>query len=150
MSIALNKKARHDYDLLEELSAGIVLTGAEAKSAKSGGLNLRGSHMIIRGGEAYLVGAQIAAYKNGKKDDGYDPAATRKLLLKRSEINRLIGKKEEERLTIIPLSAYITKSGRVKINIAVARGRKEFEKRGAIKKREVEREIHSAMKMKKR
>jgi SsrA-binding protein len=150
MSIALNKKALHDYEILEKFEAGIVLTGAETKSAKTGGLNLRGAHMIIRGGEAYLLGAQIAAYKSGHQGEGYDPAATRKLLLNRAEINRLIGKKEEERLTVVPLGAYITKSGRVKITIAVARGRKEYEKRGAIKKRETEREMRSALKTKKR
>jgi len=148
--IAVNKKALHDYDILEKLEAGIVLTGAETKSAKTGGLNLRGAHMIIRGGEAYLIGAQISAYKSGHQGDDYDPSATRKLLLKRSEIDRLIGKREEERLTIVPLGAYITKSGRVKLTIAVARGRKEFEKRGAIKKRETEREMKSAMRFKKR
>lgn len=144
--IALNKKARHDYDILEKFDAGIVLTGAEAKSAKTGGLNLRGSHLIIRGGEAYLIGGQISAYKYGHQGDNYDPAATRKLLLKKSEIARLIGKKEEERLTVVPLSAYISKSGRVKIVLAVARGRKEYEKRAAIKKRESEKEARSAMK----
>ena len=138
--IAINKKALHDYDILEKLEAGIVLTGAETKSAKSGGLNLRGAHMIIRGGEAYIVGAQISAYKSGHQGTDYDPSATRKLLLKRQEINRLIGKKEEDRLTIVPLGAYITKSGRIKLTIAVARGRKEYEKRDAIKQREWKRE----------
>ncbi len=147
-SIAMNKKALHDYDILEKLEAGIVLTGSEAKSAKSGGLNLRGSHVIIRGGEAYLFGAQISAYKNGHQGEGYDPAATRKLLLKRAEINRLIGKKEEQRLTLVPLGAYITKSGRVKITISVARGRKEYEKRAAIRKRETEKETRNVMKRK--
>ncbi len=150
MFITVNKKARHDYEFLEKLDAGIVLTGAEAKSAKSGGLNLRGAHLIIRGGEAYLIGAQIAAYKKGHQGDNYDPAATRKLLLKRSEIARLIGKKEEERLTIVPISAYISKSGRVKITLAVAKGKREFEKRAAIKKRETDREMKSALKTRKR
>jgi SsrA-binding protein len=141
MIIAENKKVRHDYDLLEKVDAGIVLTGAEAKSCKTGGLNLRGSHLIIRGGEAYIIGAQIAAYKNGHQGDAYDPAATRKLLLKRSEISRLIGKKEEERLTVVPISAYISKSGRVKITLFVARGKKEYEKRASIKKRDAEKEM---------
>ena len=147
--IAVNKKALHDYDILEKLEAGIVLTGAETKSAKTGGLNLRGAHMIIRGGEAYLLGAQISAYKSGHQGEHYDPSATRKLLLKRAEISRLIGKKEEERLTIVPLSAYITKSGRVKITISVARGKREYEKRASIKKRETEREMRSALKVRK-
>jgi SsrA-binding protein len=146
MNIAVNKKARHDYEFLEKLDAGIVLTGAEAKSAKSGGLNLRGAHLIIRGGEAYLIGAQIMPYKCGHQGEGYDAAATRKLLLKRKEISRLIGKKEEERLTIIPISAYINKSGRVKITLAVARGKREYEKRATIKKRETEKEARGAMK----
>jgi len=139
--IAENKKARHDYEFLEKFDAGIVLTGAEAKSAKSGGLNLRGAHMIIRNGEAYLVGAQIAAYKKGHQGESYDPAATRKLLLKRKEIARLIGKKEEERLTVVPISAYINGSGRVKITLAVARGKREYEKRATIKKRDAEKEM---------
>jgi SsrA-binding protein len=146
MSIAINKKARHDYEFLEKLDAGIVLTGAEAKSAKSGGLNLRGAHLVIRNGEAYLMGAQIMPYKYGHQGEGYDAAATRKLLLKKKEISRLIGKKEEERLTIVPISAYITKNGRVKITLAVARGKREYEKRAAIKKRESEREAKTAMK----
>lgn len=145
MIIAENKKVRHDYDLLEKVDAGIVLTGAEAKSCKTGGLNLRGSHLIIRGGEAYIIGAQISAYKNGHQGDSYDPAATRKLLLKRSEISRLIGKKEEERLTVVPISAYISKSGRVKITLFVARGKKEYEKRASIKKRDVEKEMRGKM-----
>jgi SsrA-binding protein len=149
MSIALNKKARHDYEFLEKFDAGIVLTGAEAKSAKSGGLNLRGAFAVFRMGEAYLTGAQIRAYSHAKADPDYDPARTRKLLLKKKEISRLLGKKEEERLTIIPISAYITKSGRVKITLAVARGRREFEKRATIRKRETEREMRSALKRKK-
>ncbi len=149
MSIALNKKIRHDYEVLEKMDAGIVLTGAEAKSAKSGGLNLRGSHVIIKNSEAFLLGAQISAYRSGHQGEEYDPSATRKLLLKRAEIARLIGKKEEERLTIVPLSAYITKSGRVKITIAVARGKREYEKRATIKKRETDREMRSAMRVKK-
>ena len=150
MSISINKKARHDYDILEKMDAGIVLTGAEAKSAKSGGLNMRGSHVIVRNGEAFLLGAQISAYKSGHQGEHYDPSATRKLLLKRAEISRLIGKKEEERLTVVPLSAYITKSGRVKITIAVARGKREYEKRATIKKRETDREMRSALKTKRK
>jgi SsrA-binding protein len=149
MSISINKKVRHDYEILEKFDAGIVLTGAEAKSAKSGGLNLRGSHVIIRNGEAFLLGAQISAYRYGHQGEEYDPSATRKLLLKSAEIARLIGKKEEERLTIVPLSAYITKSGRVKITISVARGKREYEKRASIKKRETEREMRSALKVRK-
>lgn len=149
MTIAINKKAGHDYEFLEKVDAGIVLTGAETKSAKSGGLNLRGAFVTFRNNEAYLTGAQIAAYKSAKSDEHYDPTRSRKLLLHAKEIARLIGKKQEKGLTLVPISAYTTPRSRIKITVAVARGKREYEKRETIKKRETDREIRSALKTKK-
>jgi len=146
MVLATNKKATHDYEILEKLDAGMVLTGAEAKSAKSGGISLRGAYVTFRGEEAYLTGAQISAYKYAKKIESYDPTHSRKLLLHNKELAHLRGKKEERGLTIVPLSVYSTPRGRVKVTIAVVRGKREFEKRATIKKRDVEREIRSALK----
>ena len=150
MILASNKKATHDYEILEKFDAGVVLTGAETKSAKAGGLNLRGAFVTFRNEEAYLSGAQIAAYKFAKKEEGYDPARFRKLLLHKKELMYLRGKREERGLTIVPLLVYSTPRGRVKVTVSVARGKREYEKRAAIKKRDTEREMRSAMRVHRR
>jgi len=149
MILATNKKATHEYEILEKVDAGLVLTGAEAKSTKSGGIDLRGAFVTFRGGEAYLTGAQIRAYRHAKVDPHYDPTRTRKLLLHEDELARLRGKKEERGLTIIPVSVYSTPRGRVKVTVAVARGKREFEKRASIRKREADREIRASLKTRK-
>lgn len=138
-SLARNKRAFHDYDLLEKVEAGIELFGAEVKSAKAGQVSLKGAYVAVRGGEAWLLGAHVSAYKPAGTSKSYDPTRTRRLLLKKSELQTLIGKTKSG-LTIVPLSLY-TKRGLVKLEIALARGRKQYEKRDAIRKREVQREI---------
>ena len=143
-SLARNKRAFHEYDLLEKIEAGIELTGAEVKSAKLGQVSLKGTYVAVRAGEAWLIGAHVSAYKPAGSKTFYDPARTRRLLLKKSELQRLIGKTQSG-LTIVPLSLY-TKRGLVKVEIALARGRKQFEKREAIRRREVQREIRSKVK----
>lgn len=139
--ITKNKRAFYDYEILEKFEAGIVLTGQEVKSAKAGHINLTGSYVIIRGGEALLVGAQIAPYKFAGRLLNYDPQRTRKLLLKKKELSYLAGKSQEGRLTILPLSVYTKARGKIKVEIGVGRGKKQFEKREVIKKRETEREV---------
>ena len=144
--LAANDRARHDYELLEKLEAGLVLSGQEVKSAKTGHLKLKGAHVAFSRGEAMLVGAHIARYPKAGPLPDYDPERSRKLLLHKRQLDRLRGKREEEGLTIVPLRAYMV-GGRIKIEIAVARGKKEYEKRESIKKRDIDRQIRSALKM---
>ncbi len=140
-----NKKAYFDYEILEKYEAGLELRGYEVKSLKLKRGNIHGARAIIRGGEAYLVGMDIPPYqpKNTPKD--YEPQRTRKLLLHKKEISRLAGKAEEKGLTVIPMKMY-TSGGRIKVEIAVVRGKKKYEKREKIKKRDIEREIGRSIK----
>lgn len=144
--LATNDRARYDYELLERLEAGLALTGQEVKSAKTGHMKLKGAHVTFHRGEAMLTGAYIAAYPKAGPLPDYDPERSRKLLLHKREIERLRGKREEEGLTIVPLRAYM-KAGRIKVEVAVARGKKRYEKREAIKKRDLDREARSRMKI---
>ena len=144
--LATNDRARYDYELLERLEAGLALTGQEVKSAKTGHMKLKGAHVTFHRGEAMLTGAHIARYPKAGPLPDYDPERSRKLLLHKREIERLRGKREEDGLTIIPLRAYM-KAGRIKIEVAVARGKKQYEKREAIKKRDLDREARSRMKI---
>jgi len=145
-ALATNDRARYDYELLEKLEAGLVLTGQEVKSAKTGHLKLKGAHVAFTRGEAMLVGAHIARYPKAGPLPDYDPERSRKLLLHKRQLDRLRGKREEEGLTVVPIRAYMV-GGRVKIEIAVARGKKEYEKRESIKKRDIDRQVRSALKM---
>jgi SsrA-binding protein len=144
--LATNDRARHDYELLERLEAGLVLSGQEVKSAKTGHMKLKGAHVAFTRGEAMLVGAHIARYPKAGPLPDYDPERSRKLLLHKREASKLRGKREVDGLTIVPLRAYMV-GGRIKIEIAVARGKKQFEKREAIKKRDLDREARSRMKV---
>ncbi len=144
--LASNDKARYDYELLEKLEAGLVLSGQEVKSAKTGHMKLKGAHVAFTRGEAMLLGAHIARYPKAGPLPDYDPERSRKLLLHKKELDRLRGKREEEGLTIIPIRAYM-KGGRIKIELAVARGKKQYEKRETIKKRDLDREARSRMKI---
>ncbi|MCP6719252.1 MAG: SsrA-binding protein SmpB [Patescibacteria group bacterium] len=138
--ISKNKKAFFKYQILEKLEAGISLIGQEVKSIKGGRINLAGAYVVLKDEEVFLIGAKIPPYqpKNAPKD--YNPERSRKLLLKKSEIKHLIGKSKQKGLTIVPLSVY-TKRGKIKLEIAVVKGKKEFDKREIIKKRAIEREI---------
>jgi len=141
--IVKNKRAFFDYEILDTLEAGVVLTGQEAKSAKTGGMQLTGSFARIAGGEAVLLNAHIKPYKHASGLESYDPNQTRKLLLHKKEIDRLTGRIQEKGLTLIPLEAY-TVRGRVKIKIGVGRSKKKLDKRESIKKRETNIKIQRA------
>jgi len=146
-TVAHNKKALVDYRVQEELEAGIVLTGPEVKSAKAGSLNLRGSYVSIdQKPEAWLVNATISKYAPAAAVQvGYDPLRRRRLLLSKKEMVYLLGKQHERGLTIIPISVY-TKGGLIKVKVAIAAGKKQFDKRQDIKKREVNRSIRHSLK----
>ena len=145
-SYAENKKAKFDYELLDKYEAGIELLGFEVKSVRSGRANLSGTYVIVRGGEAYLVNANIPPYQAGNTPEDYDPLRTRRLLLNKKEIEALASKTEaNKRLTIVPLSMY-NKGRKIKLEIALAKGKKEFDKRETIKRREADREMGRAMK----
>jgi SsrA-binding protein len=137
--LAENKKVRFDYEILEKLEAGIELRGFEVKAILSGRANMAGSHAAIRQDEAWLINMDIPPYQPKNTPDDYNPSRTRKLLLKKSEINYLIGKTQEKGLTIVPIKLY-TKRGKIKLELALGKSRKKPDKRELIKKREFERE----------
>jgi SsrA-binding protein len=142
--VADNRKAGHDFHLLENFEAGLALRGTEVKAIREGRVNLRDSYCKLERGEAYLLNVHIGQYSH----DGYaahDPLRPRKLLLHRVELNKLLGKTTEKGLTIVPLRMYF-KNGRVKIAIALAKGKKTIDKRETIKRREAERETRAAIK----
>lgn len=143
--LADNKKARFDYDILEKFQAGLVLSGPEVKSAKNGQISLKGSFVTFHGDRAMLTNTHIAAYEPAGKLTDYEPEHSRVLLLKKKEIEYLKAKSQEKGLTIVPLSVY-TKNRFVKVEIAVARGRKQFDKRAVLKKRDTEKEIRRSLK----
>ena len=137
--IATNRKARHDYEILETYEAGLVLRGTEVKSLREGQVNFKDSYAAINGNEAWLIGCHIAPYHHGT-DANHDPDRSRKLLLHRREIARLLGKTAERGLTLVPLRLYF-KEGRAKLEIGLARGKKVYDKRATIKEREAKREV---------
>lgn len=142
--VAENRRARHDYELLERVEAGLVLTGTEVKSLREGRASLARAYAEIRDGEAWLVGAHIASYASA----GYaahEPDRDRKLLLHRREIDRLAGRVAERGLTLVPTRLYF-KDGRAKVEIALARGKEKRDKRRDIARREAERAIERALK----
>ena len=140
-----NKKAYFDFEILEKFEAGLELKGFEVKSLRQSRGSILGSRAIIRGSEAYIVGMEVppSQPKNAPKD--YEPQRTRKLLLQKSEIKYLIGKSEVAGLTIIPIKVY-TKGPRIKVEVAVARGKKKYDKREKIKERETKRKIERSLK----
>jgi SsrA-binding protein len=142
--IASNKKAFHDYHVLDKFEAGMELTGTEVKSLRDRGATLKDSYVIFKAGEAFLFGAHISPYTHGNREN-HDPERTRRLLLHRREIEKLESQVVEKGLTIVPLRLYF-KGGRVKAEIAVVRGKKLFDKRETEKKREADRETAMAIK----
>ena len=140
-----NRKARFDYELLETFEAGLVLAGYEVKSVKLGRAKLDGAYVIIRGGEAYLVEASIAPYQAANMPKEYDAEAPRKLLLSKKELTRLERETEEKGLTIVPIRLY-NKSRKLKLEIALAKGKKKSDKRESIKERETKRTIERLLK----
>jgi SsrA-binding protein len=143
--ITKNKKALHNFEVLEKFESGIVLSGQEVKSVKQGHINLDGSYVRIKNDEAWLVNAQIPKYARAGALPEYDPRQSRKLLLRRQEIRYLTGKTQEKGLTLIPVSVY-TKRTKIKLEIGLARGKKMHDKRNTIKKRDDDRRIARAMK----
>lgn len=143
-TLASNKEAFFNYQILEEFEAGIVLTGQEVKSAKRGDLSLRASYVSIRNNEAWLINCHISPYRMATLKEAYVPTRDRRLLLKRAEITTLIGKLKNAGLTLVPLSLYTT-TGLVKVRLGLGRGKKKFDKRASIKKRESDRKIRKAL-----
>lgn len=139
-TVANNHKVLFDYEVLKKFTAGIELTGQEVKSARAGQMNLRGAYISIRGGEAFIIGADIPAYQPKNVGEDYDSLRARKLLLSKAEITELQDAEGTKGLTIVPLIVY-NKGRFLKIDVAIARGKKKFDKRQAIKKRDTEREI---------
>jgi len=142
--IADNRRARHDYELLERFEAGLVLTGTEVKSLRAGRVSLAQAFADVRDGEVWLVGADIATYEQGNIAN-HEPGRDRKLLLRRREIDSLYGKARERGLTLVPTRMY-WKDGRAKVEVALARGKQTIDKRRDIAKREAERSMQRALK----
>ncbi len=138
--ISENRRARFDYEILDTVEAGIELKGYEVKAAKSGRLELAGSYAVVRHGEAELLNAQIPPYQPKNTPPEYDPARTRRLLLHKEEIATLIGKLKEKGTILAPLEAHL-KNGKIKLTLGFGRSKKRADKREAIKKRDIEREI---------
>ena len=141
--IASNKRARRDYFILDTIEAGIVLTGTEVKSLRAGKASLQESYARIRDNELWLIGAHIPEYSHGNRQN-HAPTRDRKLLVHRREIERLIGKVQEKGLTIVPLRLYWSR-GRAKVELAIGRGKRDYDKRDDVTKREAQREMDRAM-----
>jgi SsrA-binding protein len=139
-TIALNRRARHDYTIDETFEAGLVLTGTEIKSVRAGKVNLSNAYARIERDEAWLIGADIAPWAQGNRYN-HEPKRSRKLLLRRSEIDQLLGRAKAKGQTIVPLRLYITGKGRAKIELALARGKQLHDRRRDIADREARRDI---------
>jgi len=146
--IASNKKAFHDYFILQKFEAGLELTGTEVKSLRDGKAQLKDSYVGIQKSQAFLIGAHISPYSHGNREN-HPPERTRKLLLHRREIDKLEAQIVEKGLTIVPLRLYF-KGGKAKVEIAVVRGKKQYDKRETEKRREADREAAVAMKTSRR
>ena len=148
MKAIYNKQAKFDYEILDSYEAGVVLFGHEVKSVKAGQISLKGAFVTLRSSpqpELFLTNANISKYKQAGPLPGHDPMRPRKLLMHKSQITTLIGKLQQTGLTLVPLSVY-TKNNRVKLQFGLGRGKKKFDKRETIKKRETDREIRRVIK----
>ena len=143
--IANNKKARHDYFIEEVYEAGMALTGTEIKAIRQGRINLKESYAKVEGNELIIYGMHISPYEQGNRFN-VDPLRPRKLLLHRQEIRKLIGYTTQKGLTLVPLTVYINEKGLAKMEIAVARGKKLYDKRDDIQKRDMDRKIQQEIK----
>lgn len=149
-TLAVNKRATFDYEVLDKYEAGIVLAGHEVKAVRAGNVNLKAAYVTLQAGqgglpEAYLINAHISLYKYASTVKDYDPTHSRKLLLKAKEIRYLMGKNKEQGLTLVPLRLY-TKSRFLKLEFALARGKKKYDKREDLKKKDLDREARTMMK----
>ncbi len=142
--VCQNKKARHDYHIIEVIEAGMVLLGTEVKSLREGRANLKDSYARIRDGELYLLQAHISPYSHASLDN-HDPERVRKLLVHKRELKRLTGKTQEKGLTLVPLKIYF-KDGKAKIELALASGKKSYDKRETLKRKTQAREMERAIK----
>jgi len=143
--LAFNKRAAYDYDILEKFEGGLALTGPEVKSAKAGHVQFKGSFLNIRNGELWIKNLHVSRYAPAGEQLTYDPIRDRRVLVHKRELNRLIGKTQTEGLTLVPISVY-TRGRLLKLEFALARGKRQFEKRAVIRKREVDREMRERMK----
>ena len=143
--IAVNKHVSHDYQILETIEAGLALRGSEVKSVRDGRVSLKESYAEIKNSEVYLVKCNISPYEAANIFN-HDPLRERKLLLHRREIRRLTGKTQERGLTLVPTKVLINDRGKIKVELALARGKREYEKRETIKKRDTDREIRAEIK----
>jgi len=143
LSVARNPKATHDYHILETWEAGLVLTGTEVKSLRAGKASIKEGFARVSQGEVFLEGVNITPYEQGNRYN-HDPVRSRKLLLNRREIERLIGSVEQRGLTLVPLELYF-KNGRAKVTLALARGKKQHDRREDLKRRDAEREVARAL-----
>ena len=139
-TIAVNRKARHDYLITDTVEAGLVLTGTEIKSIRAGKVNLSDAYARVENGEAWLIGAHIAPYEAGNRYN-HEPKRDRKLLLHRVEIDTLMGRAKAKGLTIVPLRLYITGRGRAKVELGLARGKQLYDRRRELAERESRREV---------
>jgi SsrA-binding protein len=137
--VARNRRARHEYDILETYECGLALQGSEVKSLRAGRVSLADSYARVEGGEAWLLGVHIPPYEHASGFGAHDPVRRRKLLLHRDQIDELMGRTQQQSLTLVPLSIYF-KDGRAKVELALARGRRLYDKRHAIASRDAERE----------
>jgi len=142
--IAVNRRAYHDYDILEKVEAGIALTGSEIKSVRQGKVSLQEAYARPERGEIWLIGAHIAEY-DAAAHFGHEPRRPRRLLLHRSQVRELARQVEQRGLTLVPLRLYLNKRGLAKVELAVARGRRQYDKRRAIARREAAREMERAL-----
>ena len=140
-TITINRRATHDYTLLERYEAGLLLSGQEVKSAKTGGVSLKGAFITFSENTPYLTNAHISPYKYAGELPSYDPTQPRKLLLKQKQIDTLLGKKQAQGLTIVPTKMYVGRRGLIKLEIALGRGKKLYDKRHDIAKRDSERRL---------
>lgn len=145
MEYQRNKKASFDYHLLGTYECGIELTGIETKSIRTGRARLEGAHVIARGGEAYVVGMTIDPYQPGNTPEQYDPLRTRKLLIHSKEYHEIETAESKKGLTVVPIALY-NKGTKIKLSVAIAQGKKAFDKRESIKKRDTDREIRRELK----
>jgi len=143
----INRRARHEYHILETFEAGIMLTGPEVKSIRAGQANLAEAHCIIRNSRVLLIGCNISPYKPAAMNNPGDPARSRELLLHKKELNRLSGQLKEKGLTLVPLKLYFNARGFAKLEIGLARGKKLYDKRQAEKERDVRRDLQRQYKM---
>jgi len=143
----VNRRARHEYHILESLEAGIILQGPEVKSIRLGQANLAEAHCIIRQEKILLIGCHISPYKPAAMNNPKEPAQSRELLLKRKEIQRLMGKLNEKGLTLVPLKMYFNARNFVKLEIGLARGKKTYDKRHDLKEKDIKRNLQRQYKM---